>query len=94
MLVKALTCPRCGCTVFSRAHHDFRYCPCKGIAVDGGFQYLKVSWAADLPAGPPEAFGVEVNATQRELYDDWNTRADKWGVFPPGAILTRIPLKE
>ncbi len=34
-------CKKCGDTPYSSNRHDFRYCECKSIAVDGGNEYLK-----------------------------------------------------
>ena len=42
MKVQAIVCPKCGDTLFSRARHDFRYCSCGEVAVDGGFDYVRI----------------------------------------------------
>lgn len=34
-------CQKCGDKPFSRNRHDFRYCKCGSIAVDGGTEYLR-----------------------------------------------------
>ena len=34
-------CKKCGDIIFSAHVHDFVYCSCKSVAVDGGQEYLK-----------------------------------------------------
>lgn len=34
-------CLRCGDIIESKHRHDFVWCSCKGIAVDGGREYLR-----------------------------------------------------
>jgi Zn-finger nucleic acid-binding protein len=77
MKVQAITCPTCGDTIFSRARHDFRYCSCKEVAIDGGADYTKIVFNS----AKPEIFEMNVTATKKELYDDWNKREDKLGLI-------------
>ena len=37
--VIAVKCPECGDLIYSRARHDFRYCSCGEIAIDGISDY-------------------------------------------------------
>jgi len=77
MKVNAIECQKCKDTIYSRAGHDFRYCSCKEVFIDGGFDYTRIG-------GEKKMFKektIEVKATKKELYDDWNTRADKFGVI-------------
>jgi len=37
-------CLECGDILQSMFRHDFKWCSCKGIAVDGGGDYLKMSY--------------------------------------------------
>ena len=37
----AVRCRRCGETIESRHRHDFKFCSCNGVAVDGGREYLR-----------------------------------------------------
>lgn len=39
--INAAECSSCGEVVRSRNRHDFRYCKCGKIAVDGGSNYCK-----------------------------------------------------
>ncbi len=34
-------CLKCGDHIESQHVHDFRYCSCKAVAVDGGYDYLR-----------------------------------------------------
>jgi len=82
MTIKALRCPLCGDAVYSRARHDMRYCSCKSISADGGFDYTKISYDTEkLGDKQPTWIDVTVDATKKELYHDWNTGADKFGLI-------------
>lgn len=37
----AIRCNCCGDVIESRDDHDFKYCSCKRVAVDGGHDYLR-----------------------------------------------------
>lgn len=67
MKVAGVICKSCGTFVYSRARHDFRYCHCKSIAVDGGPGFTRI-----IGNGEFEIAETEINATLSELYDDWN----------------------
>ena len=78
MLVIAIRCPKCKDAVYSRAGHDYRSCTCGSVAIDGGFSgYTRIT--GFIEGG--KTIDVEVKATQRELYDDWNKRIDKFGLI-------------
>ena len=36
-----LECKKCGDIIYSRNRHDFKYCKCGSVAVDGGMDYLR-----------------------------------------------------
>jgi hypothetical protein len=42
MKVNAIRCKNCNTIIYSRAEHDFHWCPCGRCAVDGGFDYFKI----------------------------------------------------
>lgn len=72
--VAAIECPSCGDIVFSRANHDYRSCTCGKCAIDGGFEYIKTVGAC-IP------FKLKIVQTKQELYNDWNTGEDKYGLI-------------
>jgi hypothetical protein len=37
----AIKCNHCGDVIESTHVHDFKWCACKSIAVDGGFEYIR-----------------------------------------------------
>jgi ribosomal protein S27AE len=74
--VSAITCPDCGDIIFSRARHDYRSCTCGKCAIDGGFDYIKIS-ALKLP----KIEKIEVAATLKELYNDWNENKNVFGLI-------------
>lgn len=41
ILKNAIRCRACGHEIESVTRHDFKWCPCKTVAVDGGKDYLK-----------------------------------------------------
>ncbi len=76
--VNAIECPDCGDVVYSRAHHDYRNCSCGGIAIDGGFEYSKISYKDENSR--PKNVALEISASKKELYDDWNYGKNKFGL--------------
>jgi len=41
ILTNSITCLVCGEVLFSEFTHDFNYCFCGKVAIDGGKEYLK-----------------------------------------------------
>ena len=41
IIKNAAQCVKCGDVIESTHRHDFRYCKCQAIAVDGGTAYLR-----------------------------------------------------
>lgn len=46
--VDALGCILCGEIIWSCHRHDMQYCGCGAIAVDGGRDYMKISYDGDV----------------------------------------------
>ena len=78
MKVYAVKCPECGDIIYSRATHDFHYCSCGNVFIDGGFEYTRIG-AKDLDA--LQRLEIDVDATEKELYKDWNENIDKFGII-------------
>lgn len=76
-VVAALECPNCGDIIYSRAHHDFHWCSCGDIAVDGGFDYMRCSYKSVRP----REITLDISATKQELYEDWNLGKNKFGLI-------------
>lgn len=88
MKVNAIRCKNCNTIIYSRAEHDFHWCPCGRCAVDGGFDYFKIvgnreDWEVvdfdvldDVPVG--EAKNI--------LYSDWNFNENKFGTKVLSAV--------
>jgi hypothetical protein len=74
--VGAIQCPSCKDIVFSRASHDMRSCRCAAVSIDGGRDYMKVSFAKVAPATIKLTL---IGLTSGNLYDDWNRRFDLLG---------------
>lgn len=41
ILVNKIQCKKCKDIIESKYVHDFKWCTCKSIAVDGGLEYLR-----------------------------------------------------
>jgi len=41
IIINKIKCKKCGDVIESKHVHDFKYCKCKSVAVDGGKEYLK-----------------------------------------------------
>jgi hypothetical protein len=77
MKIQTIKCPSCNDTIYSRARHDFRRCSCGEVAIDGGFDYIKISFKDKFP----ERSEIELDITKEDLYDDWNLSIDKYGLM-------------
>ena len=78
MKISAIECPKCESVIYSRARHDFHWCFCGEVAIDGGFDYKKVCYK---DVGPRHLF-VEVPEVTREiLLKDWNSEEDNYGLI-------------
>jgi len=77
MIINAIKCPSCNDIVYSRARHDMRGCSCGDVAIDGGFDYRKVSYRKFSP----ESIQLDLDITKAELYTDWNNRVDEYGLI-------------
>ncbi|WP_255289427.1 DUF7695 domain-containing protein [Bacillus cereus] len=38
----AIQCKKCSTVIESEYRHDFKWCPCQSVAVDGGFDYARI----------------------------------------------------
>lgn len=77
--VNCIQCPNCKDIIYSRAHYDFHTCSCKGIFIDGGFEYTRIGgkYCNDI-----QLFTKFIqDATRQILYNDWNNRKDKYGII-------------
>lgn len=43
----AVKCNKCGDVIESTHIHDFKWCSCKNVAVDGGLDYAKICFATN-----------------------------------------------
>lgn len=77
--IYGVVCERCSTFVFSRAHYDFRRCPCAAIAADGGFDYLRICYNPGIPYRYKQ---IELDVNKQQLYADWNYRHDQFGIIP------------
>ena len=64
MRVTGVQCPLCKEKIWSRSVHDFRYCKCGGVFVDGGREYLRYGGTAIAAAKPGEKVVVFMNVIQ------------------------------
>lgn len=78
--VHAVVCPKCSDIIYSRANHDFHWCTCESVFIDGGFDYVRVGGNC-LPK--MKYITKYIPATKQELYDDWNNGIDKYGWIKP-----------
>lgn len=77
LTVNAVICKKCGDTIYSRATNDMRWCSCSSTSIDGGFEYTKVSGNP----GEFEQTTIRIKATVEELYRDWNSDEEKFGLI-------------
>lgn len=77
MKINAIQCPSCGDIIYSRSRHDFHWCSCHSVAIDGGFHYMKVSYKNDIP----KSIELDLDITEKELHNDYNKGIDKYGLI-------------
>ena len=41
ILINKIQCKKCKDIIESKSVHDFKWCSCKSVAVDGGLEYLR-----------------------------------------------------
>lgn len=58
-----------------------RDCKCGNVAIDGGFDYFKVS-----VKGRHNVISIDLpkSMTKKALYDDWNKNKDQYGYYEVG----------
>jgi len=78
-VIYALVCAKCEDAIISRAQHDFRSCGCGALSVDGGFESYGGRIIGDL--GGVKHAKLIFNLTRRKLYDDWNKRVNRYGLW-------------
>jgi len=84
MTVLCAECPKCRAIIYSRSYHDMKYCPCGAIFIDGGpnSDYIRVG--TSLPEICTSNINIskrEIDATEEELYNDWNCNINKFGII-------------
>ena len=84
MKIQTVQCPKCKDIIYSRARHDYRYCSCGAIFVDGGLDYLRYGGDDNI-----EISVIDLDVTEKELYNDWNKFENKFGV-----IITKVEIIE
>lgn len=73
MKVNAILCPSCQHYIYSVTNHDYHYCKCGLVSVDGGIgEYMRFGW--DTTLSPQDIIRVvlDIPQTRTELYNDWN----------------------
>jgi len=75
--VAAIKCYKCGDIIYSRARHDYHSCSCEEIAIDGGFDYVRMNFKTKTP----KIVTKHISASKQELFDDWNNNIDKFGII-------------
>ena len=84
MKINCVQCKKCSDIIFSRARHDMHTCSCGAMAIDGGWDYMKVS-GLDF-----NCITINVNVSKNTLYDDWNGNVGNWGIHKPDDRRIRV----
>lgn len=86
MRVKGVRCKKCGEAIYSRYVHDFHWCHCDSVAIDGGSIYVGVENPNSYMkiTGEPENYEfVEIEIGDEgfrdTLVNDWNRQFDEYG---------------
>lgn len=66
ILLNKIRCNKCDDEIESKSVHDFKFCKCGAVAIDGGLYYLR-------------RLGKSKNDyTELSLYIDEDSKSDKW----------------
>ena len=57
-----IKCKKCGDIIESTSVHDFKWCSCGAVAVDGGHEYLRRCFDGNSPEECYEDLSVEENS--------------------------------
>lgn len=83
----------CGDTIYSRTNHDFHWCYCQGVYVDGGPAFIDSDkddhWRFGFTTKERvenvvvqlDLSQLDLKAAIHELYIDWSDKIDKYGVI-------------
>ena len=83
--MRAIECPKCKDIIYSRTRHDMHHCSCGEVSVDGGFDYLRITF----DGGKLKVINMPLPTSKKELYNDWNLKVNKFGIIKPNE--TRRP---
>lgn len=76
IVLNSIKCLHCNEVITSRSRHDFKFCTCKSVAVDGGEAYLRrLGQRSDYE----EASAIEINPNE-----PLQQYAGMFAVFSPG----------
>ncbi|NOU98422.1 DUF7695 domain-containing protein [Paenibacillus planticolens] len=65
MTRNAIRCLACNDVIESRSQHDFNWCSCGSVAVDGGLMYGKRMF----PSGQPSEWYADLSEYEEAQYD-------------------------
>lgn len=78
MKITGIVCSKCDDLIYSRTRHDFRYCSCKGCAIDGGRDYIRIIVSKNIKY---KMVHLILPFTKEELYVDYNEEIDLLGLI-------------
>ena len=86
ILQNQIRCKKCGDEPYSANRHDFKYCKCGAVAVDGGMDYLKRS---GIPENYEDLSHVMEDSIVKECVDAVNW-AEETGRNEMGTVFAVI----
>lgn len=87
IILNSIKCLHCGDKLISDHHHDFKFCKCKSVAVDGGENYLR---RIGLREDYEEASALEINTNDRlQQYAGMHVIFSPGGKTPPSTAFYR-----
>jgi hypothetical protein len=76
-----IECLKCGDKPFSAHRHDFKYCKCKAVAVDGGTSYLRrIGNPSDRKELSLEVPKTVIDSLIKDIQESIDTRRNARGV--------------
>lgn len=79
MIVHGVKCLMCGYEIYSRARHDFHYCKCGNVYIDGGQDgYMRYG---AIFFDKAQSVDKELQISKHDLFQDWNKEEDKFTLY-------------
>ena len=80
--INRIKCKKCGDIIESYHVHDFKWCSCKSVAIDGGREYLRrLGYPEDYEELSHHIQLAEITTDCFEIVENALSKKDKYGIY-------------